>query len=219
MKQFFVRSRSVRRSGFTLVELLVVIAIIAVLAGVLLSAGGLAIKEAKKTQAANLATQLQTAALNYYTEYSVYPDDSAAFPSGTDYLLPDTDLANWSNMLVALCGNINPSTGVATTSTVSNTRGISFLTLKASDVIVNGTQVAPKNPLPPDKIHLYFNMAVDNDYNGVLGVAASSAVVTMPNFTGTFSATGGGTSTAGVAVWANCNTGTTLSANWYVHTY
>jgi prepilin-type N-terminal cleavage/methylation domain-containing protein len=215
-------SNSLRRSrphGFTLVELLVVIAIIAILAGVLLQAGTYALQAAQRTKAFNLATTIQSSVMNYYTEYSVYPDDTTAFPAGQDYILADTDAANWKNMLVALSGNINPQTQVATTSTVANTRGIVFLSLKTSD-IYSATVIAPKNPLPPDTTHLYFNLAIDNDYDGILGVAPSH-VTTMPNFTGTFSATGGGTSSAGAAVWANCpgSSSATAAAGNYVHTY
>jgi len=222
MKKSLARPGSSKLSGFTLVELLVVMAIIAILASVILFGGGGAIRAAKRAKAANMATQLQTAALGYYTEYSIYPDDTTAFPAGTDYVIKDNDAANWKNLLVALCGNINPATGVAATSTVSNTRGIPFLSLKTTEVDAN---VGPLNPLPPDTTHLYFNIAIDNDYNGVLGIAASSAVTTMPNFgTGTMTSLtlSGGSSTAGIAVWANCTTkpdNTSCNSSWWVHTY
>jgi prepilin-type N-terminal cleavage/methylation domain-containing protein len=208
------------RAGFTLVELLVVIGIIAILAGVLLTAGGSAIKAALRAKASNTATQIQTACLNYYTEYSVYP-----VPTGTttDYPIVDTDATDWGILVDALCGNISPTTGTAVAATtITNTRSIAFLSLKASDV---GVHDAPLNPLPPDpKNQIYFNIALDGDYDGVLGVAPS-AVTTMPNFstgTATSLTLTGGSSTAGVAVWANCTgkpNSTTCNAAWWIHTY
>jgi prepilin-type N-terminal cleavage/methylation domain-containing protein len=214
MKRIPSHPRFGKASGFTLIELLVVIAIIAILAAVLVGAGGAAINSAKRAKAANTATQIQTACLNYYTEYSVYP-----VPTGTtgDYTIADltANKAAWGILIDALSGNISPSTGTAVAATtIANTRSIAFLTLKNSDVDAND---APLNPLPTGT-EIYFNIAIDNDYDGILG--AGSSTVTMPKFNPTFSATTGGTSTAGIAVWANCN-GSPSSANpnWYVHTY
>ncbi len=219
----FFRSR--RFSSFTLVELLVVIAIIAILAGVLFSAGSAAIAAAKRAKAANTATQIQTSVLNYYTEYSVYPVPST---TTTDYKLTDasSDGANWSALIYALSGNINPYNGSATpapsVTSFSNTRAIAFLNLKSSDVDKANTLNAPLNPAQPNGGNPYFNIAIDSDYDGVLGTSPS-AVTTMPNFaspTGTWQ-TGGGTTTSGVAVWANCNGNVTTqtNANFWVHTY
>ncbi|MCE0523781.1 MAG: type II secretion system GspH family protein [Methylacidiphilales bacterium] len=217
MKRSLPRSRLSKLSSFTLVELLVVIGIIAILAGVILSAGTNAIRAALRSKAQNLATQIQTASLSYYTEYGVYPDDTTTFPAGTDYVIKDTDAADWKNLLIALCGNIDPATGTAVpTPIIANSRGITFLTLKSSDV----TNDAPLNPLPPNAANIYFNIAIDNDYDGILGVAPS-AVLTMPQFSPTFKGTGGGTSTAGIAVWANCNPAGSTSTNaaYYIRTY
>lgn len=219
MKKSLVRRRSASLSGFTLVELLVVIGIIAILAGVLLSAGGAALKSAQRAKVANTANQIQTAALNYYTEYSVYPVPSGT-PASADFLIADTDAVNWKSMLYGLCGNINPydTSTTAPGTAVSNTRGIAFLSLKSADVDING---GPKNPLAPDTAHIYFNMAIDNDYDGILG--ATPSVVQLPNFT---TAKAGidplmtGSSTAGIAIWANCNGNiTTKNPSFWVHTY
>jgi len=221
MKRIPSHPRFANAAGFTLIELLVVIAIIAILAAVLVGAGGAAINSAKRAQASNLANQIQTACLNYYTEYSVYPIPNTAAAS-KDYLLDDTtgSAANWKLMICALSGNISPLDGTAVAATtVSNTRGIAFLSMKKTDVFdsANTANVAPMNPLPAGTGHPYFNLAMDGDYDGVLGSATSG--INMPNFSGTFSATTGGTSTAGVAVWANCNVGASSNPNWYVHTY
>lgn len=210
MKHRFSSCRASRNSGFTLVELLVVIGIIAILAGVLLSAGTSAIRAAKRASAANTASQIQVACTSYYSEYGVYPIPP---PGGADYVIADTDEGSWGNLICALSGNINPVTGAATTSPVTNTRGISYLSFKASDLSPAG---APKNPLPYDPAaHPYYNIAMDGDYNNLLNG--------LPNFTG---ATIGApppltaTSTAGVAVWANCNPNTTTqNPGFWVHTY
>jgi len=224
MKQSLTRPRLSKLSGFTLVELLVVIGIIAILAGVLLSAGGTAIKASLRLKAANTAGQIQTACMNYFTEYSVYPVPNTV--NGTDYTIQDTAIraADWGVLVEALSGNIKPSTGLAAPAglAISNTRGIAFLSLKAADV---DTHDAPKNPLPPDPVnHIYFNIAMDSDYDGILGTLPPTSAI-MPNFaTGTVTnlALTGGTSTAGIAVWANCTTkpdNPACNAGWWVHTY
>ena len=234
MKQSSARPRLSKLSGFTLVELLVVIAIIAILAAALTVASGVAIKAARRAQAANLANQIQTAVLGYYTEYSVYP-----VPSGTttDTLIGDTqsaDGASWAALLYCLSGNISPSTGLASpvpSTPVSNTRGIAFLSLKSSDVFTSTTLTpnavvdAPKNPLPTSSNPangIYFNIAIDSDYDGLLGTT-SPTQGNLPNFSKSTVTTMDlttGTSTAGVAVWANCNgSTTTTNPNFWVHTY
>jgi prepilin-type N-terminal cleavage/methylation domain-containing protein len=225
MKSFSLRGRT-SRSGFTLVELLVVIAIIAILASVILAAGTSAIKAAKRAKAMNTANQLQTAILGYYTEYSVYP-----VPSGTttDWIVPDTDGGDWANLAEVLCGNVSPYTGAVTTATtITNTRSIAFLTLRTSDVAsaTTGTQDAPLNPIPPNATELYFNLAVDADYDGILGGTTSTSANKLPAFSpptlsGTFSPnSGSGSSTAGAAVWANCTgSPTVVNSNQWVHTY
>jgi prepilin-type N-terminal cleavage/methylation domain-containing protein len=214
MKKTFTRLRLSKLSSFTLVELLVVIGIIAILASVILSAGTSALKAAMRAKALNMATQLQTACLGYYTEYSVYPVPAN---TTTDYTITDTDFASWGNLIQALCGNIKPSTGGVATPNITNSRGIAFLSLKSSDV---DSHDAPLNALPTTT-QIYFNIAMDSDYDGILGAGgAGSSTAVLPKFSATPWATTGGTSTAGVAVWANCNgVATSTNGNYWVHTY
>jgi prepilin-type N-terminal cleavage/methylation domain-containing protein len=213
-------------SGFTLVELLVVMGIIAILASVILYAGGTAIRAAKRVKAANMANQIQTAALNYYTEYSVYPVPSTATAS-TDFYASDSDTTSWPIIIEALCGNQSPHNGTSglTGLTVTNTRAIAFLQLKPTDV---DSHDCPVNPLPiSTTANPYFNIGMDYDYSGIIGDSGTAPSPGMPNFTTsaqgamTYYASPKGVS-GGVVVWANCNTSTTAALwnpNFYVHTY
>ena len=227
MKKSSLHSRFVKPSGFTLVELLVVIGIIAILAAVILAAGGAALRAAQRAKAANLANQIQTACLNYYTEYSLYP-----VPTGTttDYFIADSDATDWGVLIDALCGNLSPSTGTTVAATtITNTRSIAFLQLKSSDV---NTQNAPLNPISFNSTaDPYFNIGIDNDYSGIVGDSGipptSGSLTGIPNFSTSTQGnilpyTKPSGVTGGVIVWANCNT-TTTAAKWnpgfFVHTY
>lgn len=213
--------RSGRLSSFTLVELLVVMGIIAILASVLFAGATSAIRTAQRAKAANLANQIQTAALNYYGEYNVYPIPSTPPYSGTgDYgygsatsaLTDDkSSAASWKALLWGLCGNVNPydnSSGTANQPAgfVTNSRGIAFLTMKTADVDSTG---GPKNPLPYSSTHPYFNMTIDADYNGIMSNMPSAIIPTTGNAI-----------SAGIAVWANCNTSaSSTNANFYIRTF
>jgi prepilin-type N-terminal cleavage/methylation domain-containing protein len=223
MKCPHFRCRSKSASGFTLVELLVVIAIIAILAGTTLSIASNVIKAAKKAKAQNTVIQIQTACLAYYTEYSVYPVGTATTASAAFIGDTTSSKASWGSLMQCLCGNIKPSTGAASSQTApTNTRSIAFLNMKASDVDAND---APLNPLPTGtgaSAEIYFNITMDAEYCGVIGIYPSS-YTSLPNFataTATTFSTTGGTTTAGVAVWGNCNNSATLnSPTYWVHTY
>jgi len=217
--------RSKSRSGFTLVEMLVVIGIIAILASVLFSVGGSAIRAAQRARASQIANSLQTAALNYYNEYNAYP-----VPTGTtgDLLIPDTDAATWPLWIEALCGNVNPfnSTTVAPT-TIANSRNVAFLTMKGSD-LVSMTDPAPKNPLPAIAANNSFNIVFDSNYDNIVGDTPITGSTTtagspMPDFvnstSGSIKALVNGAS-GGVAVWADCNSSIVKeNPNFFVHTY
>jgi prepilin-type N-terminal cleavage/methylation domain-containing protein len=215
MKRFIPRSRLSKLSSFTLVELLVVMGIIAILASVTLNIGVVAINAARRAKAANMANQIQTAVLGYYGEYSVYPIPTAT--ANSDVYFSSSDQTDWQNLAWALCGNIDvaaPTTPV--TPTVANTRSITFLNLRGSDADANGIPLNPINPyISP--ANQYFNIAMDGNYDGILGnngtatsVITNFAYPTMPTTN---------TIAQGVAIWANCNTGTGTNNNFYVHTY
>ena len=67
--------RSADFQGFTLIELTVVILTIAILMGLVFTAGQGMIDRARKTQAKNDLTQIITAVNAYYTEYGRNPID------------------------------------------------------------------------------------------------------------------------------------------------
>jgi prepilin-type N-terminal cleavage/methylation domain-containing protein len=224
-----------RRSGFTLVELLVVIAIIAILAAVISVAAGAAINAAKRAKASNSATNIQTAIVNYYTEYSVYPltSSQAAANPASDVIdgtpaSPKTLNGNQTYLMFALCGNINaysPTTAQNNTSGVSNTRNIAFLTPKRGDVDTNGVVV---NPFSSGTTYYYFNIAIDGDYSGVLG-DSGNILSNMPDFTKwtsgqAFTALTYGLTQSAV-VWGCCDTSnlasptSSTSPSQWVHTY
>ncbi len=229
MKQSPFRSRSSKLSSFTLVELLVVIAIIAILASVIAVSAGSAIKSAQRAKAQTLAGQIQAAAMNYYTEYSVYPLPTSA-AANQDFYAGAADTTYWPSIIYSLCGNINPYDGSTTapSAAAANTRAIAFLSLRKSDVEANATgRNSPLNPATPSTATMpYLNIAIDGDYSGILG-DSGSALGKLPDFSGaSFTWVGVTTGTpvakptVGVAVWANCNPSTTgTNANFWVRTY
>ena len=229
-----VVSRSRRINGFTLVELLVVIAIIAILAAAVLTTGNAVINTAKRAKASNTATQIQTAVLAYYTEYSVYPVVSASTPVDLLY----TSQTDWQPMTVCLCGGVDPAVPGTqyATQTISNTRQIAFLTLNAADLDTSGGSSVPAVPKTPFKSSTggvqYFQMAIDADYSNAVGNSGSGTA--PPDFSGALSsvtstAMSGGKITAagkiiagGVGVWANgdpASTATTTNPKLWVHTF
>jgi prepilin-type N-terminal cleavage/methylation domain-containing protein len=211
MKRPYHRRPSSKYSSFTLVELLVVMGIIAILASVLFAVGSSSIAAAKRVQAANLANQINTAILGYYTEYSVYPIPSTATTdSAAGALCLSNDPTDWMPLTYALAGGINPAnpTAALTGTTVSNTRAISYLTLKKNDV--DPTTGVPVNPSFPNNSNgnNYFNVAMDANYDNLITVANTT--------NGTLNVV----IAQGSAVWANCNTtATSTNSAFWVKTY
>jgi prepilin-type N-terminal cleavage/methylation domain-containing protein len=230
-----VPSRSLSRSGFTLVELLVVIAIIAILAAVVTAGANGALNAAKRVKASNAATQLQTAIQAYYTEYGVYPIPSSVT---TDTYYSDNDQQDWQPLMFALCGNVNAfnpgtPTNNASSTAVSNTRNIAYITPKRGDVDVNGILVNPfftvNGAGAASNANPYFYLAMDGDYSGILG-DSNGVENDMPNFakwtTGSTSTPMTSGLTQGVAVWIDCDTtalppkeALSKTPNFWIHTY
>jgi prepilin-type N-terminal cleavage/methylation domain-containing protein len=216
-----ISPRRRHNGGFTLIELLVVMAIIAILASVILVGGTQAINAARRAKASYTATQVQTAIMNYYTEYGVYP-----VASGTTTDVALTTSTQETDLMNALCGNINASTATAVTpATVSNTRNVAYLTPKRNEVDTNGVLITPFSSGAND---YYYSIAMDGDYSGVLGNSGGVAAQ-MPDFNASWT-TGGikyinGGITQGVAVWACCDTsnlgtpGSSTTPQFWVHTY
>lgn len=112
-------SRQQASRGFTLVELLVVISIIIVLAAMAFGAANLAMNKAKKTQALNVETALQTAIDAYYNDYSKLPSVGA----NTDEI--DTTSEAGKQLIVILLGKENSSG-----SSMQNPKQIPYLSVQ-----------------------------------------------------------------------------------------
>jgi prepilin-type N-terminal cleavage/methylation domain-containing protein len=91
--------KNVKR-GFTLVELLVVIAIIATLAAASFAIGPKMMNKARKLSAEAMATSIQLAADQFYTEYSALPDPGTN-DSDTEF---NTTLVDGITLLEILAG-------------------------------------------------------------------------------------------------------------------
>ena len=82
--KFSTYKRSADSQAFTLIELTVVILTIAILMGLVFTAGQGVLNRSRKVQATNDATQIVTAVNAYYTEYGKYP----LLDQGADKTLP-----------------------------------------------------------------------------------------------------------------------------------
>lgn len=217
-----------RASGFTLVELLVVIGIIAILAGVVLQGATGALRAAKRAKASSTATQIQTAIMNYYTEYSVYPIVEAATVTADSYY-DNADTGDWGKLTEVLCGNIDPliPNVVIDSSTLNNlnSRQIAYLSPSRSDLYTGGGPGIIKNPfVAATGATPCFFLVMDSDYSSVAGDtgAGSGNMPDFANSTANSSLTmlKNGV-TQGVAVWSNCDqtVGAATNPAFWVKTY
>jgi prepilin-type N-terminal cleavage/methylation domain-containing protein len=235
-----LRSGCSQKAGFTLIELLVVIAIIAILAAVTISGVTSAMNAAKRAKALNNATQIQNAILAYYTEYGVYPvSQTAATGTSNDTYYSEANAPSQQDLMYALCGNINASTGAASsyTGSIPNARLIAFITPKRSDVDPNdGILINPFFTPATALAGGVFNILIDTDYDGVAGDSVGVSPGGLPDFTNwtsgkpiSYIATGAKNEgiTQGVAVWANCDTkhlpaggdAQSTTPGFWIHTY
>ncbi|MCE0496383.1 MAG: hypothetical protein LV481_00345 [Methylacidiphilales bacterium] len=182
------------------------------MASVLLVAGNSALKAALRAKAQTMASQIQTACMAYYNDYSVYPFSTNPAPTtqvnfGTNATAGSTDEQNWGPLIYALCGNLNPYNPTQAPSTytpsVPNTRSIAYLSLNRSSIDANGIPLNPIAPTTPS----YFNISMDPTYSGIL----SNVLIFSPGSMTTNQMTGG------VYVWANCNSSNSTNVNWFVH--
>jgi prepilin-type N-terminal cleavage/methylation domain-containing protein len=222
-----MRIRPSRSSGFTLVELLVVIAIIAILASVLLGVGNQAINAAKRAKASTMINQIQTAVLNYYTEYSVYPVPTSTTPVDTYYNYQDN--ADWQPLIQVLAGDINTVPGANFGTAVPsaslnnlNTRLIPYLSVQIADL--DTTYGILKNPFSTATAPQFFNIIIDADYSNLAGDSGNGKGK-MPDFTNStntaFAYLGNNGVSGGCALWCNCDQPATGGGhpNFWVHTY
>lgn len=146
-----------RRQGFTLVELLIVISIIMVLAALGFAGIQTALKNAKKTETLNIATNLQQAINNFYDEYGSLPTTNATNEPLT------TTTGEGLNVLRVLLAQEPTGTGTTTL----NTRGIRFLDVKQAKAkkggidYSNGTTVTGIYDSWGQPLYIVF----DEDYN------------------------------------------------------
>ena len=158
--------------------------------------------------------------ISYYTEYDVYP-----VPRGTGKI--DTyyadNAAAWGPMTIALCGltdpahpekKIDPATAV-----IPNDRGIAFLALSRSVLDVSSGIGVPKfSSTDWYGKPRFFCMAIDSNYDGVLG-DKDQAAGKLPDFANGLHS--GGKISEGVAVWADGNASPSDhdNLNFWAHTY
>lgn len=151
-----MKNLSIRRhKGFTLVELLIVISIIMVLAALGFAGVQTALKNAKKVETLNIATNLQQAIQNYYDEYGSLPTSNA---TGTPLT---TTTGEGVTVLRVLLAQEGSGTGVL------NTRGIRFLDVKQAKGKKGGIDYAGGTTVSGlyDAWGQPFYIVFDDDYN------------------------------------------------------
>lgn len=151
-----------RRRGFTLVELLVVIAIIGILMALLFPAVNGVLESARRTSAANDASQIANAVIMYETEYGRLPSTSNPPPA------EDTTI-NVSRDFVRILTGENTGPGF-------NPRRIVFLEAPEARQNRGGTNTSDYVDPWGAPYQIALNYSYDNELEGV-GKEGSTATI------------------------------------------
>jgi prepilin-type N-terminal cleavage/methylation domain-containing protein len=159
------------RNGFTLVELLIVISIIMVLAALGFAGVQNALKNAKKVQSLNMATNLAMGIQNFYDEYGYLPVSN---PGAGSYQTNSGDGVTILKVLVAK---------EATGNSQLNTKYINYLTIKAAKGRKAGMDYGSSGSDPNGLYDAWgkpFTIIFDDDYNDEITLPSNLKLGTDP---------------------------------------
>ena len=162
----------INKKGFTLIELLVVIAIIAILAGLLLPAVNGVRKQGYITRAKTEVKSLESAIMQYFTEYGKYPLKNGTPDTGST-VGKFTGYGSTDNK--ELIGILRAIDGPGNVSHEKNPRRIVFLELQKKSLDSKGNMIDPWDR--------QYVAAMDTDFNGSVLFASQSTLNIDPKDT------------------------------------